>query len=310
VGVGGPRRREVSSRTGPGRRSKDIFIRASWQPHRMADPPLLLTPVEHLTPHDLVTYSRCPHEMELHRLHRHPGGPPLLSDTLALPMAPPDRHSPLFLPALPRITVREGRLDLFPSDTLVYVDEGEDDLPMLFPPEQVRPDPVYRRHGVNLIDDEFGLSGRPDLIVRRANGVAYPVEYKSTHLFVGYHEAHGRAFDVLQAIAECRLVHATSGIRPSFGVILYGDANGDGGREGWVEVGYGDSEEHWLRAALAQIRADHARAPVPSERNCAGCEPNRESLCPSAAVPYAGPHPLGAVPFGPGHSTFTPSRSR
>jgi hypothetical protein len=264
----------------------------------MADLPLLAPTVEHLTPHDLVTYSRCPHEMELHRLHRHPTGTPLLTDTLALPMAPPERHSPLFLPASPRVTVREGRLDIFPSDSLVYVDEGEDDLPVLFPPEQVRLDPSYRRHGVNLIDDEFGLSGRPDLVVRRANGVPYPVEYKSTHLFVGYHEAHGRAFDVLQAIAECRLVHAVSGIRPTFGVILYGDANGDGGREGLVEVAYGDAEEHWLRGALGQIRADHARAPVPNERNCSGCEPNRSALCPSAAVPYAGPHPIGAVPFG------------
>jgi hypothetical protein len=248
--------------------------------------------------------------MELHRTHRHSTGPLLLSDTLTLPMAPPEHHSPLFLPASPRVTVREGRLDIFPHDTLVYVDEGEDDLPMLFPPEQVRLDPAYRRHGANLMDDEFGLSGRPDLVVRRPDGMAYPIEYKSTHLFVGYHEAHGRPFDVLQAIAECRLVHAASGIRPKFGVVLYGDSDGDGGREGWVEVEYGDAEEHWLRAALTQIRADHARAPVPNERNCSGCEPNRASLCPSAAVPYSGPHPIGAVPFAAGHSTYSPARSR
>ncbi|MFI5414766.1 MAG: hypothetical protein ACHQ16_03750, partial [Candidatus Lutacidiplasmatales archaeon] len=54
---------------------------------------------------------------------------------------------------------------------------------------------------------------------------------------------------------------------------------GDGQREGWVEVAYGESEEHWLRAALVQIRADPVRAPVPAERNCAGCEPNREGRC-------------------------------
>jgi len=276
----------------------------------MAIGPLVSSPIEHLTPHDLVTYSRCPHEMELHRMHRHPTATPLLSDILAAPMAPPEHHSPLFLPASPRVTVNEGRLDILPSDTLVYVDEGEDGIPMLFPPHQVVLDPAYRRQGVNLIDDELGLSGRPDLVVRRGTGTPYPIEYKATHLFIGYHEAHGRAFDVLQAIAECRLVHAVSGIRPTFGVILYGDADGDGGREGWVEVAYGDAEEHWLRAALAQIRADHARPPVPSERNCGGCEPNRERLCPSAVVPYAGPHPIGAVPFGSG-SPFGPnSRSR
>lgn len=235
--------------------------------------------LEHLTPHDLVTYSRCPHEMELQQV-RHRSyvlGSPQVART------PVDaaglRQSPLFSPPLGHPTVMEGRYDVFSGDRLIYLDPGETGLPVLFPPEQVTLDPALQAHNGTLHDDAFGLSGRPDLIVRRASGELVPIEYKSTHLFTGYHEAHGRTFDAIQAIAECRLVEAVTGHRPTHGVVLYGDVAGDGTREGWVEIPYGEPEEHWLRAALAQIRGDATRAPVPSERTCPTCEPNRLGLC-------------------------------
>jgi len=235
--------------------------------------------LEHLTPHDLVTYFRCPHEMELQRV-RHLS---LVTGSAQVAATPPDatpeRHSPLFAPPLGHPKVFEGRYDVFSGDRLIYVDEGEDGLPVLFPPEQTSLDPNLRLHGGTLHDDGFGLSGRPDLIVRRADGDLVPIEYKDTHLFVGYHEAHGRTFDAIQSIAECRLVEATTGRRPSHGVVYYGDVAGDGVREGWVEVPYGEAEEHWLRAALAQIRGDPVRPPVPNESNCVPCEPNRLGLC-------------------------------
>jgi hypothetical protein len=250
---------------------------------------LVLAP-EHLTPHDLVTYSRCPYEMEVLRARR----ASLHSGAAVATLTPPDvvplRHSPLFTPPTSRMTVNDGRLDLYNSDTLVYLDAGEDDLPMLFPSERIRPDPRYLGHGGNLRDDELGLSGRPDFIVQRGDGSLVPIEYKSTHLFTGYHESHGRSFDAIQAIAECRLVQAVTGHRPTHGLVLYGDVAGNGAHEGWVEVPYGDSEEHWLRAALTQIRTDRARPPVPAERNCASCEANREGLCPFAGARYEGPH--------------------
>jgi hypothetical protein len=251
---------------------------------------------EHLTPHDLVTYSRCPFEMEL----VHASRASIRTGSLVAVRTPldvvPERHSPMFSPPVHRLVVNEGRLDLFPSDTLIYADEGEDDLPVLFPPEQVHLDDRLRGHGGNLIDTELDFAGRPDLIVKRSNGGLFPVEYKSTHLFVGFHEAHGRAFDAIQAIAECRLVHAMTGVRPTHGVVLYGDVAGDGAREGWVEVPYGEAEEHWLRAALAQIRGDQVRPPVPAERNCASCAPNAEGKCRFAAArpdggAHGGPHP-------------------
>lgn len=193
--------------------------------------------------------------------------------------ATPLARSPLFSPPHTQLQVFEGRFDVFSGDRLVYVDEDEDNLPLLFPPEQVAIDPALRQHAGNLFDDGLGLSGRPDLIVRRASGELFPIEYKSTHLFTGFHEAHGRSFDTIQAIAECRLVEAATGHRPTHGVVLYGDEAGDGLREGWVEVPYGPSEEAWLRAALAQVRADPVRAPVPNERNCPNCEAHRLGLC-------------------------------
>jgi hypothetical protein len=250
----------------------------------------LVVKPEHLTPHDLVTYSRCPFEMEVLRARRasvHAGAP---VNAITPINVVPERHSPLFAPPLHRTVVNDGRLDLLPSDTLIYEDEGEDDLPMLFAPERIRPDPRFEGHHGNLNDDDWQLSGRPDLIVRRADGSVFPIEYKATHLFTGYHESHGRAFDTIQAIAECRLVHVVTGVRPTRGVVLYGDAAGDGEREGWVMVPYGDAEEHWLKAALTQVRTDTTRAPVPAERNCASCEANRDQLCRFAGSRYDGPH--------------------
>src|SRR5579863_2102001 len=94
----------------------------------------LATAPEHLTPHDLVTYSRCPYEMEL----VHASRASVRTGSVVAACTPlkvvPERHSPLFSPPVQRMVVNEGRLDLFPTDTLIYEDEGEDDLPVIFPP--------------------------------------------------------------------------------------------------------------------------------------------------------------------------------
>ena len=247
-------------------------------------------PQEHLTPHDLVAYFHCPHEMELTRVER----ASRLSGTVAVARTPLDvvplRHSPIFSPPLTDVEVVPGRLALGRHDRLVYHDEGEDELPVLFPPEQVHLDARFRDGVGNLVDGELGFAGRPDLVVERSQNALVPIEYKSTHHFVGYHEAHGRLFDTVQAIAECRLVQMSFGRRPPYAIVLYGDRAGDGEREGFVRIPYTDTGEHWLRAALSQIRSDRVRAPVPSERNCAGCGPNGDGACRYAAARYEGPH--------------------
>jgi hypothetical protein len=243
----------------------------------------MLAPValalEHLTPHDLVAYFRCPHEMELARAYhaRTSGGPigPLRTPPDVVPL----HHSPMFPPPLGHLSVNEGRLDVNDTDRLIYEDPGEDGLPLLFPPEHVAIDSRFTNGHSTLVDPDWGLSGRPDFVIERSEGRFVPVEYKETHLFVGYHEAHGRLFDTVQAIAECRLVEVAFGRRPTHGIVLYGDAAGGGVREGWVEVPYGDAEARWLKGALDQVRSDTVRAPVPLERHCSGCGPNSLGLC-------------------------------
>lgn len=259
----------------------------------------IATPVarEHLTPHDLVTYFRCPHELELAHLRRATAAAPPGAGPVALAVrTPPDvvplHRSPLEAPITTTLTFNEGRLDVFPTDTLVYEDEGEEEeLPVLFAPGQVRPDPIFRRHNGNLVDNELGLSGRPDLILRRAGGVTVPLEYKGTHPFHDLHGTHGRTFDVIQLLAECRLVEAETGHRPPYGLLLYGDVAGDGTHEGWFQVPYGEREAGWLRYAAATVRGDAVRAPVPAERNCATCPPHRDGLCRYAAARYDGNEP-------------------
>lgn len=261
----------------------------------MLAPPLpvavpAVVPVEHLTPHDLVAYFRCPHEMELEKARRARGPSGELGGVRTPADVVPLRRSPLLPPPLASVRVSQGRLAFTERDRLVYRDDGEDDLPVLFPPEHVRLDARFRAGHENLVDSALGLAGRPDLIVALSERDLVPVEYKATHLFVGYHEAHGRLFDTVQAIAQCRLVETAFGRRPPYGIVLYGDAAGSGLHEGWVEIPYGDAEAHWLRVALEQVRLDDRRAPVPAERNCGGCEPNAEGLCRFAAARYEGPH--------------------
>jgi hypothetical protein len=247
--------------------------------------------LEHLTPHDLVTYSRCPYEMELVRAARaaRREGSDTLHARTPLDVVPL-RQSPLAPPLIPGAQTEDGRLDLEPSDTLVYVDSSESDLPVRFAPESVRLDPRFSGPSLTIVDAAMGLSGRPDFVVRRGDGSVFPVECKSTHLFTKLGAVHGRAFDTIQAIAECRLAYVAFGVRPAFGVVLYTDRDGAGTHEGWLRVPYGDAEERWLARALASIRADRFRAPVPSERHCAPCEPNRDGLC-----AYAASRPLRPV---------------
>jgi hypothetical protein len=248
---------------------------------------LELAAPEHLSPHDLVTYFRCPFEMEVEHQRR------IAPGTAPSPRTPLDvvplRYSPLVPPPGIHTPVIDGRLDVFPHDSLVYEDTEEEGLPILFAAEQVVPDPRLHAHGLTLSDRELGLSGRPDFVIRRSNGALVPIEYKGTHPFHGLHETHGRAFDVIQLFAECRLIEASTGTRPRTGILLYGDQAGDGAHEGWVEIPYGDAGDAWVRHALQQVREDPVRAPVPAERNCSRCAVHRDQLCRFAEGRYLGP---------------------
>lgn len=240
---------------------------------------------EHLSPHDVVTYFRCPFEMEVEHFRRHHPGLAVVTRTPADVV--PLRHSALAPPPGAQLPIENGRLDIFPADRLVYEDSEEEGLPILFPPEQVTPEPRLHVHGLTLVDEELGVTGRPDFVLRRASGALVPVEYKATHPFHGLHETHGRAFDVIQLFLECRLVEAATGLRPASGILFYGDQAGDGAHEGFVEIPYGPGGDAWVRGALRQVRDDSIRAPVPAERNCARCAVHRDGLCRFAVGPYS-----------------------
>lgn len=268
-----------------------LAIPPSVTPPATIAPSPVSAPLEHLSPHDLVTYFRCPHEMELHRAQHLSWRTGKLIQPLTPLDATPQSHSPLGLPPFGHLVATEGRLDVFSGDQLIYEDPDESGLPMIFPPDANHSHLFLKDHGATLVDAAWGLSGRPDLVVRHKNGEVTPVEYKETHLFSNLYELHGRNFDFLQALAECRLVEATWGVRPKAGIVYYGDTAGGGRREGWVVVPYGDTERAWLERALTTIRADRVRAPVPNERNCPSCEPNRDGLCKFTRAGFDRMHP-------------------
>lgn len=71
-----------------------------------------------------------------------------------------------------------------------------------------------------LVSKRYGLSGRPDYLVRNSDGIV-PVEAKSTR-----NPASGRAYDshVFQLAAYCLLVEDVIGVRVPYGIIRYADA--------------------------------------------------------------------------------------
>jgi CRISPR-associated exonuclease Cas4 len=98
----------------------------------------------------------------------------------------------------------------------------------LKPPDRALYDPVYH------------LTGRPDYLVER-EGSVIPVELKS-----GRAPARPWPGQVLQLAAYCRLVHATTGGRPAYGVLKYADRA--------FAVDYDDSLQASLRNIVAEMR--------------------------------------------------------
>ena len=94
--------------------------------------------------------------------------------------------------------------------------------------------------GPPLYDPVFGLTGRPDYLVKR-NGSVIPVEVKS-----GRSPARPWAGQVLQLAAYCRLVHVSTGNRPHYGILKYADRA--------FAVDYDESLENSLIDVLVEMR--------------------------------------------------------
>lgn len=87
-----------------------------------------------------------------------------------------------------------------PKGALLYVDG-----------EAFEPDPLYAH--------DIGLVGKPDYLVRVADGTIVPVEVKSSKTPEEPYPSH-----VMQLASYCYLVESEFGIRPNYGIIQYPDA--------------------------------------------------------------------------------------
>lgn len=117
-----------------------------------------------------------------------------------------------------------------------------------------------RQPGNALYDPVFHLTGRPDYLVEQA-GSLLPVEVKS-----GRAPADPWPGQVLQLAAYCRLVHASTGNRPAYGVLKYADRA--------FAVDYDDSLETRLRNVLAEMRRSQGLEMERSHASpgrCRGC---------------------------------------
>jgi CRISPR-associated exonuclease Cas4 len=114
-----------------------------------------------------------------------------------------------------------------------------------------------------LISRKFGLTGRPDYLVRTREGIV-PVEAKSTR-----RPASGLPYDshLMQLAAYCLLVEDALGARVPYGLMRYAD--------GEVRVEYTQELRETLLEIIAEIRdareADEVHRSHDEQRRCASC---------------------------------------
>ena len=114
-----------------------------------------------------------------------------------------------------------------------------------------------------LVSRRYGLTGRPDYLVRTDEGVI-PIEVKSTR-----RPANGRAYDshVMQLAAYCLLAEDLIGRDVPYGVIRYSD--------GEIIIDYTLELRDELMALLEEMRearfADDVHRSHGDARRCSGC---------------------------------------
>ena len=108
-----------------------------------------------------------------------------------------------------------------------------------------------------LYDPVHDLTGQPDYIVEKPDGLV-PVEVKSGRAPLSPYRSH-----VLQLAAYCRLVHATYGERPTYGILKYADRA--------FAMDYSSSLENELLDVLAEIRRAERRTPDRSHHSTNRC---------------------------------------
>lgn len=154
-----------------------------------------------------------------------------------------------------RAATRSG----LPSGQLIYSDTG-------FAVGHVAPT-TLDEEGVKqerpLVSARYGLTGRPDYLVRTSLGIV-PVEAKSTK-----RPANGRPYDshLMQLAAYCLLVEDVLGAEVPYGVVRYSD--------GEIMIDYTAELREDLLALLAEMRearlAEDVHRSHEDARRCKGC---------------------------------------
>ena len=157
------------------------------------------------------------------------------------------------------IARREARRTGLPAGSLIYGDTGA-------PVGRVAPVTLNEegeRQERPLVSPSYGLTGRPDYLVRTREGVV-PVEAKSTR-----RPASGVPYDshLMQLAAYCLLVEDQLGEQVPYGVVRY--------RDGEVRVDYTPE----LREALLELLAEMREARDAEEVHRSHEEPPRCAAC-------------------------------
>ncbi len=108
-----------------------------------------------------------------------------------------------------------------------------------------------------LYDPMNDLAGRPDYIIHASHGVI-PVEIKSAQAPDQPYEGH-----ILQLAAYCQLIEATTGHRPSYGVISYRDQS--------FRIRYTTALQRALAVLLQEIRSMGEEIPQRSHNQVGRC---------------------------------------
>ncbi len=121
----------------------------------------------------------------------------------------------------------------------------------------------------SLYSRELRLAGRPDYLVRQADGAIIPVEVKSSRAPQEPWEGH-----ILQLAAYCLLVEEMFGVRPEYGILQYKDHA--------FAIDYTAELEADLIDLLVEMRAAQIAGDVNRDHNdwrrCARCGLNHKCL--------------------------------
>ncbi|NLZ26113.1 MAG: Dna2/Cas4 domain-containing protein [Chloroflexi bacterium] len=133
-----------------------------------------------------------------------------------------------------------------PSGRLIYADTDQ---------LQAVPGPLF--------DPNLRLVGKPDYVLRLANGALVPVDFKSTLAPVEPYRSH-----VFQVLAYCYLLEQNYGQKPPYGLIRYQDKS--------FEVPYDELEKETFLRLISQLRTVEASPDAPNRSHkalarCRGC---------------------------------------